>query len=138
RRGEEGLMTLQFRKLRIERQFSGALILLMLTAAVSGCATIKGWFSDIKKENIQPPTPLVEPAPAAVTVQRLWDERVGKGADATGVRMAPYYADGKLYAIGSDGTIAALDASNGHTLWSKHLGERHGWIFHHGKNSVRF
>lgn len=113
------------------------LTLLMLVAAMSGCATIKGWFSDIKKENIQPPTPLTELAPA-VTVTRLWDERVGKGADATGVRMAPFYADGKLYAIGADGTIAALDAGNGHTLWNKHLGQRHGWILHHGKNSVRF
>src|SRR5690349_12783711 len=114
-------MTLQMGKLRLLRKFSGALTVLVLTAAVSGCATIKGWFSDIKKENIQPPTPLVEPAPAAVAVQKLWDERVGNGADATGVRMAPYYADGKLYAIGSDGTIAALDASNGRTLWSKRL-----------------
>ena len=52
--------------------------------------------------------------------------------------MAPYYADGKLYAIGSDGTIAALDAANGRTLWSKHLGQRRGWVLHHGKNSVRF
>ena len=47
-----------------------ALTLLILVAAVSGCATIKGWFSDVKKENIQPPTPLVEPAPASVTVQK--------------------------------------------------------------------
>jgi outer membrane protein assembly factor BamB len=113
------------------------LILLVLGVAMSGCATVKGWFSDIKKENIQPPTPLTEFAPA-VTVTRLWDERVGKGADATGVRMAPFFADGNLYAIGSDGTIAALDAGSGHTLWSKHLGQRRGWILHHGKNSMRF
>jgi outer membrane protein assembly factor BamB len=131
-------MTSNFGKARILRRISGALTLLMLAGAIGGCATIKGWFSDVKKENIQPPTPLVEPAPAIVTVQKLWDERVGKGADATGVRMAPYYADGKLYAIGSDGTIAAFDAGSGHTLWSKHLGKRHGWILHHGKNSVRF
>jgi len=113
------------------------LTLLMLVVTMSGCATIKGWFSDVKKENIQPPTPLTEFAPS-VTVTRLWDERVGKGADATGVRMAPFFADGKLYAIGSDGMIAALDAGTGHTLWSKHLGQRRGWILHHGKNSMRF
>ena len=33
-------------------------ILLALAVATSGCATIKGWFNDTKKENIQPPTPL--------------------------------------------------------------------------------
>jgi outer membrane protein assembly factor BamB len=111
--------------------------LLAFTVAISGCATIKGWFSDVKKENIQPPTPLTEFAPT-LTVQKLWDERVGAGADATGVRMGPFYADGKLYAVGSDGTIAALDAASGHTLWSQHLGKRRGFIFHRGKNSERF
>jgi outer membrane protein assembly factor BamB len=114
-----------------------ALILLVLAAAVSGCATVKGWFSDTKKDNIQPPTPLTEFAPA-VTVQKLWDERVGKGADTTGVRLAPAYADGKLYAIGVDGTIAAFDAGSGHALWSKHLGQRRGFILHRGKNSIRW
>jgi len=114
-----------------------ALTLLLLAAAVSGCATIKGWFNDAKKENIQPPTPLTEFTPA-VNVQKLWDERVGKGADASGVRMTPLLVDGKLYAAGVDGTIAAFDAGSGRTLWSKRLGERHGFILHHGKNSLRW
>jgi outer membrane protein assembly factor BamB len=109
----------------------------MLAVAVSGCATIKGWFNDVKKENIQPPTPLTEFAPS-VTVQKVWDEHVGKGADTTGARLAPFYADGKLYASGADGTIAVFDAGTGHTLWSKHLGQRHGFILHHGKNSLRW
>ena len=113
-----------------------ALTLLILAVAVSGCAAVKGWFSDTKKDNIQPPTPLTELAPT-VSVQKLWDERVGKGAGTTGVRLAPAYADGKLYAIGVDGTIAAFDAGSGHTLWNKHLGQRSGLILHRGKNSVR-
>lgn len=111
--------------------------LLVLVAAVSGCAAIKGVFNDVKKENIQPPTPLTEIVPT-LNVQKLWSERVGKGAHTSGARMSPAYADGKLYAAGADGTIQAMDASSGRTLWSKHLGHKHGFILHRGHNSLRW
>lgn len=114
-----------------------ALTLLVLAAATSGCATITGWFNDIKKENLEPPTPLVEFAPA-VNVQRVWSERIGKGADRTGARMRPAYADGRIFAGGVDGTIAALDAQTGRTIWQKKLGSRHGFILHRGKNSLEW
>lgn len=114
-----------------------ALTVLMLAAAVTGCTTIKNIFNDVKKENIEPPTPLTELTPT-LSVQKVWGERVGKGAGKSGARMLPAYADGKIYAAGVDGTIAAIDATNGRTLWQKHLGERHGFILHHGKNSLRW
>ena len=31
--------------------------LVLLATAMAGCGTIKGWFNDTKKENIEPPTP---------------------------------------------------------------------------------
>lgn len=113
------------------------LVLVLLAFAATGCQTIKNIFNDVKKENIEPPTPLVEIVPA-VQVQKLWEERIGKGADKSGVRMSPAVVDGKLYAAGTDGTVAALDAASGKTLWSKHLGKRHGFVWHHGNNSVRW
>src|SRR6185436_7701472 len=45
---------------RDERIMKRALVLIALATGVSGCATIKGWFSDSKAENIEPPTVLVE------------------------------------------------------------------------------
>jgi outer membrane protein assembly factor BamB len=69
-------------------------ILLALAVATSGCATIKGWFNDTKKENIQPPTPLVQFTPT-LTVQKLWDARPTGGAGSSGAHVAPAYADGK-------------------------------------------
>jgi outer membrane protein assembly factor BamB len=113
------------------------LTLLLLATVVTGCATIKNVFNDVKKENIQPPTPLTQFTPT-LNVQQVWSDRVGKGARTSGIRLAPAYADGKLYAAGVDGTIEALDAATGRTLWSKHIGQRHGWILHHGKNSQRW
>ncbi|MGA9333818.1 MAG: outer membrane protein assembly factor BamB [Rudaea sp.] len=113
------------------------LMLLLIAAAMSGCTTIKNIFNSSKKENIQPPTPLTEFVPT-LAPQKLWSQRVGKGADSSGIRLAPFYADGKLYASGVDGTVAALDGGDGHTLWSKHLGSGHGWIWHRGHNSLRW
>lgn len=112
-------------------------ILLSLAVAMSGCATIKGWFNDTKKENIQPPTPLTQFAPT-LNVQKLWDAHPTSGAGVSGARVAPAYADGKLFVAGIDGDIAALDAASGRTIWSKRSGRRHGFILHHGQNSIRW
>jgi outer membrane protein assembly factor BamB len=113
------------------------LILLVLAVASSGCATIKGWFSDSKSENIEPPTPLTE-FPQTLNVQKLWSERIGDGAGLTGARMGTAFADGKIFAASISGDIAAFDANSGHTLWHKQFGKRHGWLWHHGDNSVRW
>ncbi len=112
-------------------------IVLSLAVAMSGCATIKGWFNNAKKENIQPPTPLTAFTPT-LNVQKLWDAHPTSGANESGARMAPAYADGKLFVAGVDGDVAALDAGSGHTLWSKRFGQRRGFILHHGQNSMRW
>lgn len=114
-----------------------ALTFLLLAAAVTGCTTIKNIFNDVKKENIEPPTLLTELTPT-LNVEKIWSDRIGKGAGKSGARILPAYADGKIYAAGVDGTIAALDATNGRTLWQKRLGQRHGFILHHGNNSLRW
>ncbi|MDR3386006.1 MAG: outer membrane protein assembly factor BamB [Rudaea sp.] len=113
------------------------LTLLLLAAAVSGCTRIKNIFNDVKKENIEPPTVLTELTPT-LNVQKIWSEHIGKGAGKTGARILPAYAEGKVYAAGVDGTVVALDAASGHTLWQKRLGQRHGFILHHGNNSLRW
>lgn len=115
-----------------------ALSVVALVAAVSGCATIKGWFNDTKKENIEPPTKLAEQFTPSISVQKIWAERIGKGAEKTGARLRPAYADGKLYVASTTGVVEAFDASNGHSLWRKQSGKRSGFIWHHGNNSVRW
>ena len=114
-----------------------SLILLALVAVLSGCSTIKGWFSDSKSENIEPPTLLAE-FPQTLTIQKIWGERVGNGAGMSGARMGTAYADGKIYAASVSGEVIAIDATNGHTLWRKQLGTRHGFILHHGDNTIRW
>ena len=95
-----------------------ALIFLVMVTLLGGCTAIKNAFKGLSKDNIEPPKALTEFAPT-VTVEKLWTTGVGKGAKKTGVHLTPAYADGKLYAISTNGVLEALDAENGHTLWEK-------------------
>jgi len=113
------------------------LIIAVLSVALGGC----NWLKSLgKKDNVEPPTPLTEFVPTA-QVQRLWTEGAGKGAGKSGARLAPTIVDGKLYAAAIDGTVEAIDAASGRTIWQKRLGERHGggWrIWNRGENSLRW
>ncbi len=115
------------------KRFS-VLILVALGVALGGC----NWLKSLgKKDNVEPPTPLTEFTPT-VQVQRIWSEGVGDGAGDSGARLAPAVVEGRLYAASVDGTIEALDATTGRTLWQKRLGERHGWLWKRGENSLRW
>ncbi|MEO7072272.1 MAG: PQQ-binding-like beta-propeller repeat protein, partial [Rhodanobacter sp.] len=94
---------------------AGALVL-----AVAGCHSFK-------KENVQPPTPLAKSFQSTVQVTRLWRSSVGGGAGDSGVRLRPAVVDGVLYADSTDGTMAAIDAASGKTLWSRSSRTK-GWF----------
>ena len=96
-----------------------------MLAALFGL-TLAGCHS-FKKENVQPPTPLVKSFQPTVQVTRLWRANVGDGAGVSGVRLRPAVVDGVLYADSTDGKIAAFDAATGKTLWSK-SSRTHGWF----------
>ena len=96
------------------------LIALTSLVALAGCHSFK-------KENVQPPTPLEKSFKPSVQVTRLWRSSVGKGAGDSGLRLRPSYADGVLYAVSTDGHLAAFDAQTGKTLWSK-SSRQHGWF----------
>lgn len=83
--------------------------------ALGGC----NWLKNIgKKDNVVPPTALTEFAPS-VGVQRLWTTRIGKGAADTGALMHPAVFGDRLYVASVDGTLQALDATTGRSLWTK-------------------
>jgi outer membrane protein assembly factor BamB len=113
---------------------SSLMILAALGVALSGCNWIK---SLGKKDNVEPPTPLTEFTPT-VQVQKLWGEGAGDGAGSSGAVLAPTVVDGRLYAASVDGTIEAIDAASGRTIWQQHLGERHGWLWKRGDATLRW
>ncbi|MFC5582727.1 outer membrane protein assembly factor BamB [Rhodanobacter terrae] len=97
-----------------------------LLITLASLVTLAGCHS-FKKENVQPPTPLAKDFKPTVQVTRLWRSRVGDGAGDSGARLRPAVVDGVLYADSTDGKLAAIDASNGKTLWSK-SSSTHGWF----------
>jgi len=97
----------------------------LATLALAAAFVVGGCHS-FKKENIQPPTPLVD-FTATVQVEKLWTTSVGEGAGVSGVRLRPTVVDGVLYADSTDGKLVALDAITGKTLWSK-SSKTHGWF----------
>ena len=112
------------------------LIVAVLAFALGGC----NWLKSLgKKDNVEPPTPLTEFVPS-VQVDKLWTEGAGDGAGTSGARLAPAVVDGKLYAAAVDGTVEAIDAASGRTIWQKRLGESHGgWKFwSKSQNSLRW
>jgi outer membrane protein assembly factor BamB len=113
---------------------SSVLILAALAVALGGCNWIK---SLGKKDNVEPPTPLTEFTPI-VQVDRLWSEGAGDGAGDSGAQLAPAVVDGRLYAASVDGSVEAIDAATGHTVWDKHLGERKGWLWKRGEATLRW
>lgn len=106
------------------------LLLLPLLAAgvaLSGCGMFSKLFTH--GDNLQAPRPLVEFTPS-VQVSEAWSARIGDGAGRSGIRMAPAYADGKLYVASTDGKLEALDAATGKVIWkqSTRTGDGH-WPF---------
>jgi outer membrane protein assembly factor BamB len=100
------------------------LSLLAVLPAFTGCGLISKIING--KDNLQPPHELTDFKPT-VQVQRLWKAGIGDGAGRSGVRLAPAYADGKLYVASVDGKLAALDASTGKTIWRDDTRTR-GWF----------
>ena len=110
------------------------LAVVALALTLGGCT----WLKNLgKKDNVEPPTPLAEFTPTT-QIDRLWTEGVGNGAGTSGARLTPGDADGRLYAAGIDGSIEALDAVSGRTVWKRHLGERNGWLWRRGPNALRW
>ncbi len=91
-----------------------------LVLALAGCHSFK-------KENVQPPTPLAKDFQPTLQVTRLWHAKVGNGASESGLRLRPTVVDGVLYADSADGTLSALDATSGKSLWSK-SSRTQGWF----------
>jgi outer membrane protein assembly factor BamB len=97
---------------------SAPLLVLMLILS-AGCSTIGGWFGG--SDNSTPPAELKTIA-QPISIQQLWETRVGAGADNQFIRLIPALTDGRVYAASHDGTVMALDALSGQRLWETATG----------------
>ncbi len=109
-------------------------VIAVLATTLSGC----NWLKNLgKKDNVEPPTELTELVPTT-QIDRVWSESIGSGAGDSGAHLSPAHAEGRLYAASVDGSIEAIDAATGRTLWSKRVGERNGMLWRRTDNTVRW
>jgi len=89
---------------------------LLLLATLTGCSTMRGWFSkDDDKAGV--PAGLTE-FTASANPSKLWSVNVGKGEKRLGVRQRPAVADGRVYAAAVKGGVRAYDLQTGSQVWS--------------------
>lgn len=90
-----------------------ALALSLMALLLGGCSSITDWISPAKQD---PPAELQDIEPR-VSIKTLWRTDVGSGSDDKRLNLVPFLADGRLYVAEADGTLMALDATNGRRLW---------------------
>lgn len=78
---------------------------------LGGCALFGG-----KDEPIEPPAELTEIEPT-LSVRKVWEERVGSGAEMLALALRPAVEGGRVYAVGRDGRAQALDLETGRRIW---------------------
>lgn len=84
--------------------------------ALSGCATVKGWFGGKKGQEAKPAA-LVQITPE-IKVDRLWSAKLGGSEVRVGARQRPVVADGRVYAAGNGASVRALDLQTGQAVWT--------------------
>lgn len=99
-------------------KFKHLAAIVLLGAALSGCSTVKGWFTskDAAAKKALEPAELVDFTPT-VKVRKLWSTGVGKGEGHIGVRQHPAVADGRVFAAAVEGGVQALDLHTGKRIW---------------------
>ena len=89
-----------------------------LAVLLSGCGTIGDSISEMTKgkDNAVPPTPLTD-IQSSLSVSTNWSRNVGKGGNLNFINLKPILADGQIFVASRDGTVVAIDASNGDVRW---------------------
>ena len=54
------------------------------------------------------------------TIETIWSKKIGKGADNLYLNLKPTIIGAYLYVASKDGQLAAIDTSNGSTIWEIH------------------
>ncbi|HET9865520.1 MAG TPA: outer membrane protein assembly factor BamB [Steroidobacteraceae bacterium] len=87
------------------------LLLLATVLALGACK------SKDDKKKLDEPVKLVDIKNPTVRIQKVWGASVGGGGKRLRLGLGLAAADGKLYAAGRDGDVAAFDLESGRQLW---------------------
>lgn len=102
-----------------EWRFMRPLLYLLIAMLLSGCSTIRGWFGS-EDDDASAPAPLLD-ITEEVRIKRLWSVGVGNGQGDGYYHLRPALEGDRIYAVGSDGVVVALQAGDGDRLWRQEL-----------------
>jgi outer membrane protein assembly factor BamB len=91
------------------------LLISLALAVTPGCSTIQGWLT-LGKDKPTDPNKLTAIA-HPIAVQHLWSTDVGDGEDKSWLRLHPILDGGRLYSLGDNGRVLAIDATTGKKIW---------------------
>ena len=94
-------------------------IALLAVLALPGCSTLGEFFGD--DEDAPKPAQLEDFRPA-IEVKTLWSHQATSGGGARHVDLRPVVAEGRVFAAGHDGDVAAHDPLDGKRLWEADTG----------------
>lgn len=85
--------------------------ILLLPFLVAGCS----WFDD-DDEDVREPAVLT-PITSEVSLERLWDVKIGRGAEDKAIQLVPAFSGSRIFAAAADGTVKALETGTGREIW---------------------
>jgi len=88
---------------------------LLLPLLMAGCS----WFES-SDEDLREPLELAE-IESEISLQRLWDVKIGKGATDKAIQLVPAYSGSRIFAAAADGTVKALETGTGREIWTVNI-----------------
>ncbi|MBC8027431.1 MAG: outer membrane protein assembly factor BamB, partial [Steroidobacteraceae bacterium] len=87
----------------------------LLAAAIIGCLALVACSDKSKK--VDQPVDLTDIRSPSVRVQKVWGASVGGGGKKLRLGLGLAAADGRVFAAGRDGDVAAFDLKTGRQIW---------------------
>lgn len=97
-----------------------ALLALILVAILPGCAWLKGITSLGEEDESVKPREL-ESFKKEVDLKQRWSTKIGKGTADRAIRLVPALSDNRIFAASANGSVKALNTSNGRKIWEVNI-----------------
>ena len=111
----------------------GRFIWVLSLALVTGCSTIKGWFSD---DEFDPREPVeLKKITEQAKLKSRWSRGVGDGQGEGLYKINPVLVKDTIYVASAEGRVVAVEPESGRVRWKRGLGlALSGGVGHHGES----
>ena len=115
-------------------KFLWSWLITVTVLGVSGCGTMKGWFSDEEYDSREPV--VIQKIDEQVRLRSVWSRGFGDGQGEGGFKINHFLAQGTIYTASADGQVIGLNAETGRVLWKRELDLKLSGGVGHYRNSI--